>query len=131
MSGILACAVAAATAVVLHDVSVSPTVVHPSTATGTFLIGGGNTTSGGLPTYQWLLYGAPGSYEVRATQQSASGAVASGDTQGVWLSLSSGRRFIYSNSSVGIGSASLLIEVRPVSGTVIASCTITYACEVD
>lgn len=88
----------------------------------------GNSGSG---TYagEWLLGGSSSEYEVRFTVQSGTTTVGTVDT---WLSLANTRQIgiSLSRSSIGttIQEATVLVEIRRVSGTVIASATVFLSC---
>jgi hypothetical protein len=105
------------------DGTVSP--VHPSAFWEMNVSGNVNASSGA--GYAWLLIGAAADYEVRATL--LSGSVSIGAT-GVWLPLSSTRRWTLTRSNVGSSVAELAIEVRSIAtGLVVATASVTLEAE--
>jgi hypothetical protein len=72
---------------------------------------------------EWLLSGAAGSYECRATV--VSGTPTSGTT-GSWLNLGTDREWTQARATNGTSTTVLTVEVRPTGGTTtLASATIT------
>jgi hypothetical protein len=64
----------------------------------------------------WLLSGAASDYEVRATLNT--GSLTSGTT-GTWLSCGTSREWLCSSTVIGISQATLTIEIRRVSDSLI------------
>jgi hypothetical protein len=96
------------------------------------LIGSPNTGTVNL-TDQWLLGGGSGAgFEVRATLNS--GSLNAGVT-GTWQALSTSRSWLAAASRTSLGvqsqSANLTIEIRPVGGSVQATCTVDLNASVE
>jgi hypothetical protein len=106
------------------------TVSVPATATFTLSSGGGASDSGGF-SYGWLLSGSGASYEVMATLQGSTTLTLGGSVLGAWLNLGTTRSWGYTKTGVGEDTADLLIQIRPVGGSPIASCVEHFDCTVN
>ncbi len=104
----------------------NPSVSYSLNSNGT--ITGFATDLGTYSIGNWVAPSPPvASYEVFATLNSGT---ASG-TFGSWLPLSSNRTWSKSSSSLGLVSASIGLQIRDASGTVVDTATITLSCNKD
>lgn len=77
---------------------------------------------------EWVLpLNTPG-YELRATQQTGTAMLG---TFGSWVALSTTRTYYCGQSGGGARTATVLFEIRPTGGAVVASATITFTAEVN
>lgn len=117
--------------VAISDLSVSDTTISPTNASAAYQLTSSGvinrvTVSGGtVAAGQWIMpASAAGSvYEVRATE--TSGTVSSG-TVGSWLPLGTTRTWTLAQTSVGVSTCVLTIEIRMASsGAVLDTATVT------
>lgn len=125
----------AGAAITLKNDAVSASAVSPANAGGQITVSSsGNVTDspGGL-SYSWLRGANAANYEIRATVQSNAGLTTSGSTSafGSFLNLGTTRSWNAVRTSVGTGTATVLLEIRPVGGSVIASATVNFTCDVS
>jgi hypothetical protein len=81
--------------------------------------------------YKWLLNGVNSAFEIRATLQSSSGVSSQTGTYGSWLNLGTTRSWSFVRAGTGSCLASVLLEIRPVGGSTLASAVINFDCEVN
>lgn len=121
----------AAVGVVLLGLDPTNIAITPANASATYsLTNAGLETASGRANNTWLVSGAVGDYEARATV--TSGALTSGTT-GAWLNLGTTRSWNLTRTSdvVGTDTATMTIEVRVVAtGVVIATESVTFTAEV-
>jgi len=132
-------AFAASGGVSLKDVSIRAFVFDPDDSYAGYRIGSDGKTyraAGNLLSWSvspsnpdWVTpNGDASNYECRATL--LSGTLSSGTT-GSWLPLTSTRDWHVLRTFIGTNSASILVEIRPISGSVVASATISLSAEVS
>lgn len=104
--------------------------IDPSDATATFSVtSGGTATNTGAAGQTWLLSGAAGDYDVRATL--ASGSSPTGSALATWHDCGTTRSWTLTQTTVGLNTCTLTVEIR--NGTtlaVLATATITITAEV-
>jgi hypothetical protein len=131
VSGLLAFFGLGAVVQLLND-SVVANATHPSNATGSAVVdSSGNVTDTGGLIYKWLKNGVSSNYEILCTINNNSGGTPVGDAAGTWWNLGITRSFGFTRTTIGVCSANITLQIRPVGGSPIASCTISFDVEVN
>lgn len=94
----------------------------------------GDITATGAGSYTWLITGAAGDYQIKATKTAgtATGTFSSGWANDTWIAMSTTRQVHVSRSAFGTSTLTLSISIRYTSNsTVINTATTTMSSEAD
>lgn len=132
MTGFSTAMMLAGVAVKLLPDSILANASSPANANAQININSNGTVTDTQGTnYKWLLNGVASAFEIRATLQSSSGASSQGGGYGSWLNLGLTQSWNFVRAGTGSCFASVLLEIRPVGGSTLASAVINFDCEVN